>query len=368
MVKKVLIYSTAYFPMVGGAEVAIKEIADRLTDFEFVLVTARLNRAYPKKEKIGNVTVYRLGWGTHFDKLYLAFLGGRFGLKLTQDEPFGLVWGMMASFAGLAALRFKELSPGVKFLLTLQEGDDLKEVEKKMRILKWRFKKVFILADQVQVISSYLREWAMSFGVEEKNITIVPNGVDLDKFNFSGRNKNKTIITTSRLVKKNGVDTLIRSLALLPTDYRLKILGVGPDEKKLKNLARELGLSERVDFVGFVASENIKDYFAQAEVFARPALSEGLGNSFLEAMAFGLSVIGTPVGGIIDFLKDGETGWLVPPNDPQVLAEKIKFITKEENEAQVEEVIKKARSLVEEKYNWVKIAEEMDSLLSRLAE
>ncbi|HRZ30048.1 MAG TPA: glycosyltransferase family 4 protein [Candidatus Paceibacterota bacterium] len=362
MVKKVLIYSTAYFPMVGGAEVAIKEITDRLPDFNFILVTARLSRAYSKKEKIGNVAVYRLGWGTCFDKLWLAFYGGHFGLKLAKDESFCLVWGVMASFAGLAALRFKELSPRSKFLLTLQEGDDLEEVERKMRVLRWRFKKIFTLADQVQVISRYLREWAQSFGTEEKNITIIPNGVDLDKFNFRGQTKNKTIVTTSRLVKKNGVDTLIRSLTFLPDDYRLKILGVGPDEKKLKNLVRELGLSERVDFVGFVSSENIKDYFAQAEVFARPALSEGLGNSFLEAMAFGLPVLGTPVGGIVDFLKEGETGWLIPPNDPQTLAEKIKFITKEENGAQVEEVTRKARSLVEEKYDWVKIAREMGHL------
>lgn len=356
MKKRILIYSTAYFPLVGGAEVAIKEITDRLGEgFEFVLITARIDNKLPKRERIGNVDVYRMGLGTSFDKLWLAIGGGYLGVKLARKEPFCMVWGVMASFAGLAALRFKELKSEIPFLLTLQEGDDLDDIEKKMRILWWRFRKIFISADCVQVISNYLADWARRMGTTGK-IELIPNGVDLSKFQLGQREKNKTIITTSRLVKKNGVSNLIRALLILPSDYKLKILGIGPDELKLKKLTKELKLSSRVSFLGFVSSDKISYHFSQSEIFARPSLSEGLGNSFLEAMAFGLPVVGTPVGGIPDFLEENETGWFCEPNNPRSLVEKIKYITDPNNLNQVDRVVMKARLLVEEKYDWDKIA------------
>lgn len=365
MAKNVLIYSTAYLPMVGGAEVAIKEITDRLLDFNFVLITSRINRHLPRYEKIGPIEVYRLGWGTRFDKLWLAFRGGHFGLKLAHHEPFTLVWGVMASFAGLAALRFKELQPELPFLLTLQEGDDLKEVEFKMLPLWWRFKKIFTEADQIQVISSYLSTWAQKMGALGE-IKLIPNGVDLTKFSFAERKINQTIITTSRLVKKNGLDTLIRSLLFLPANFRLQIFGLGPEADKLKKQVQDFRLTERVDFNGLVASAELPTHLHQAEIFVRPARSEGLGNSFLEAMACGLPVIGTPVGGIPDFLKEGETGWLVEPDNPVALAEKIKLIIQPDNKLQVDRVVNQARRLVEEKYDWVKIADQFRELLQQL--
>jgi len=365
MSKRVLIYSTAYFPLVGGAEVAVKELTDRLVDFEFVLITARLNRRLPKHEDIGRVKVCRLGWGTRFDKLWLAFYGGRFGRKLAQGEAFGAVWGVMASFAGLAALRFKELEPEVSFLLTLQEGDDLTGVEFKMKPLWWRFNKIFTAADHIQAISHYLADWAKKMGALG-SIEVIPNGVDLNKFKFVGRKNNQTIITTSRLVKKNGIDTLIRSLLFLPAEYRLQIFGSGPESDSLKSLAQKFNLAHQVDFNGQIMTDDLPSHLAQAEVFARPSLSEGLGNSFLEAMAVGLPVIGTPVGGIPDFLAEGETGWLVKPNNPVDLAEKIKLILNPDNKTQVDQVVVQARKLIEEKYDWDKIVEKMKEIFKNL--
>jgi len=360
MKSRVIIYSTAYYPIIGGAEVAIGEITDRLPNFDFVLITARLKRELPKVEIIGNVKVYRLGWGCPLDKLYLAFRGGYCLAK--KEGAFSVVWGVMASFGGLGALRFKELNPNASFLLTLQEGDDLVSVERKMLLLKWRFTKIFSLADYVQVISSYLGSWAKHMG-SLAPVEVVPNGVDLEKYVFRGRQKNHLIITTSRLVKKNGLDTLIRAMIFLPKDYKLQVIGVGPELASLKKLVTKFKLTDRVEFVGFVPNPEIPNYLARAEIFSRPARSEGLGNSFLEAMAVGLPVIAPPVGGIKDFLHDGETGWLVNSDEPIALAEKIKVLTLESNYRQIDEVVSRARRLVEENYNWDKIAERMDNIL-----
>ena len=73
--KRVIIFSTAYFPLVGGAEIAVKEIADRLGDeFDFVMVTARIRKDLPSYEKVGKVNVYRVGFGSNWDKYLLPFL------------------------------------------------------------------------------------------------------------------------------------------------------------------------------------------------------------------------------------------------------------------------------------------------------
>lgn len=366
MKPRVIIYSTAYYPIIGGAEVAIREITDRLPNFDFVLITARLKKSLPKLEVIGNTKVYRLGVGCPLDKLWLAFWGGYFGARLAKEEgSFSIVWGVMASFAGLSALRFKELRPDTSFLLTLQEGDDLVSVERKMFLLKWRFRKIFSSADYIQAISHYLADWARRMG-SSVPVEIVPNGVDLEKYVFRGRKKNHLIITTSRLVKKNGLDTLVRAMIFLPKDYKLQIIGVGSELSALKNLVSKFKLIDRVLFVGFVPNSEIPNYLAEAEIFSRPARSEGLGNSFLEAMAVGLPVIAPPVGGIVDFLREGETGWLVGPDEPIALADKIKALTLEANCSQVDEVVLRARRLVEENYNWDKIADKMADILAKL--
>src|SRR6056297_1497875 len=96
--KKIAVFTTAYFPFIGGAEVAVKEISKRLTDHHFDVYTARLSRKLPKTEVEGNVTIHRLGWGCFLDKLYLAFWGHR---KVVGE--YDLIWGIMASFGGLAA-------------------------------------------------------------------------------------------------------------------------------------------------------------------------------------------------------------------------------------------------------------------------
>lgn len=384
--KHILIFSTAYLPLVGGAELAVKEITDRLPECRFSLVTARLKRGLAKREKIGQVEVFRLGLGWSLDKFLLAILGPFWASWRFKNDPPAMVWGIMASFGGLAAVAYKKRT-GRPFLLTLQEGDNLTEIEKKSRILAGWFKQIFTRADAIQAISTYLKDWALKMGAACP-IEVVPNGAEKCDANIrihSNDTKGKDgdskifdrapntynltpvlIITTSRLVKKNGVDDLIRALKFLPGNFNLKIVGIGSDEAKLKKLVSDLGLDARVVFVGFVSPEKIFEELATAAVFVRASRSEGLGNSFLEAMSVGLPVVGTPVGGIPDFLKEGETGWFCEPNNPESIAEKIKLIADPANRELIEKVTDKARCLVEEKYNWEIIAVEMSKIFEKL--
>ena len=362
MKKRVLIFSTAYLPLIGGAEIAVKEITDRLPDYDFVLITAKLKKELQTEEWIGNVKVVRIGKGDRLDKLRLIWSGPETAIKLGS---FDMIWSIMASYGGLAALKYKEKNKTIPLLLTLQEGDSMSRIYSKMIFCWRRFKRLFRFADRIQVISNYLGDWARSMGAKCP-VDIVPNGVDIEKFRNQKINiKNgKTIITVSRLEKKNGIEDLIRAFIYLPEDYKLVVIGIGSLEAKLKRIAARLGLVDRVRFLGNIEHGDIPFYLWTSDVFCRPSLSEGLGNAFLEAMAAGLPVVATSVGGIPDFLKDRETGLFCRVNNSKDIAEKIKIIF--EDNILRDNLIKNAKKIVEEKYNWTIISQEMSKIFAEL--
>jgi len=380
---KVLIFSTAYFPFIGGAEVAVKEITDRISDIKFDLITARMDKKLPIFERIGNINVYRMGFGWKtVDKIILLKFGFLKALLLNKKNNYDCAWSIMASQASIAASLFKVFNKKVKLILTLQEGDEEDYLARYVFGNKFLYKilirpchlLVFKKADKITSISDYLKKRAEKNGVKVP-VEIVPNGVDL--VNYELRIKNYeledlkrslgikddeyVLITTSRLVKKNAIEDAIEAMKFLPENVKFLILGDGHLKKELKLKTENLKLEERIIFAGAVDNKEIPKYLQIADIFVRPSLSEGLGNSFLEAMVVGLPVIATPVGGIPDFLSNGETGWFCGVKNPKSIAEKVKYILDEKNKDEVARVKENAKKMVKEKYNWNRIAEKMKS-------
>ncbi len=396
--KKILIFSTAYFPFVGGAEVAIKEITDRLgSDFEFDMITLRFDNRLPRVEKIGNVNVYRIGFTSNspamsdlvkfplkINKLLFPFLAWGKASSLHRENKYDGIWAMMAAFAGFAASFFKLNHPKVPYLLTLQEGDPIPVIKKKVRFVYPLFKNIFTKADKIQVISNYLADWAKD--MKGKNIEVIPNGVNIKKFSLEIdkeikdnlrrelgiKEGEKVLITASRLVKKNGINDILESLTYLKSNnFKAIILGDGPDRKKLEDLTAKLKLAEQIIFLGRYNNDDLPKYLAISDIFSRPSLSEGQGISFLEAMAASVPVIATQAGGIADFLfdekrnKDKETtGWAVDIKNPKQIAEAIENILSDSNKTV--KVIANAKKLVEEKYNWDNISLAMKEIFINL--
>ena len=203
---------------------------------------------------------------------------------------------------------------------------------------------------------------------------MIPNGVDLALFAQQASSQSiasirekigittneRVIITASRLVEKNGIDLLIRTLRDLKNG-QLVVAGVGKLRTKLQALAADIGVAHRVHFIGHVSHRDLPAYLQLADVFVRPSRSEGLGSAFLEAMAAGLPVIATPVGGIPDFLKDRETGIFCAVNNPKDLASKIELVLHDEPLRQ--RLIENGRRLVRSGYEWDKVAREMNAVL-----
>jgi glycosyltransferase involved in cell wall biosynthesis len=167
-------------------------------------------------------------------------------------------------------------------------------------------------------------------------------------------------------VVKNAVGDIVKALSYLPNHVKLLILGQGYEEEKLKLEAGKLKPAtdgkSRVSFLGYVPHAEMPKYLQISDIFMRPSLSEGLGNSFLEAMAAGLPVIATPVGGIPDFLRDGETGLFCEVNNPKSIAQKVEKLIKDRESR--EYIVRQAKEMVEEKYIWESVVREMKKIFN----
>ena len=371
--RRILIFSLAYFPrFVGGAEVAVKEITDRIApgDIEFDMVTLGDGRGLAF-EKIGKVNVHRVFKKAGLiQKLLFPLSAFKKAGELDSADHYDLLWPIMASYAGWAAWLFKKLNRRVPLVLTVQEGENFR----RRSLFRFVFSPIFASADRIQVISGFLAEWSAKMG-GKCPITVIPNGVDFDLFSrkipierASGLKKSLGkkeddifLVTTSRLARKNAVSDLIKALTYLPANVKLLVIGSGPLTSGLLALTARLKLDDRVRFLGFVPHENLPAYLQVSDIFVRPSLSEGLGNSFLEAMAAGLPVIATPVGGIPDFLKDGETGLFCEVGNPLSIAQKVEKLIKDGESRN--HIVEQAAKMVREKYDWDMIADRMKSLL-----
>ena len=377
----VYVFSTAYFPFVGGAEIAIQEVSRRLKDrFDFIIVTARMRRGLPKREVRPEGTVIRLGFGLNFDK-WLLPLFALWKLKIGNcpsvlssgsKEKFenSILWGMDLSQGSIAAALLKLFFPRIPFVCTLQYGYGDERIERgRGGMIRRGLSLILSRADHVTAISSYLLGVGERYGYQGAR-TRIPNGVDSVRFRRpAGLSPagEKIIVTTSRLVPKNGIDILIQAIAEVKKtipDIRCHIIGDGPERKSYQLLVISYRLENNVKFFGSVPYEEIPNYLWGASVFVRPSRSEGMGNSFVEALAAGLPIIGTPVGGITDIIEDGKTGLFSKPEDPEDLAEKILAVLRD---SRLKDRIRKAgRALVEKRFGWDAISTEYGNIFSSL--
>jgi glycosyltransferase involved in cell wall biosynthesis len=392
MPKKILIFSLGYYPEpVGGAEVAIKEITDRIdpSEIEFHMVALGYDKKTPRIEKVGNITVHRIGFSRtkaepsdikkfplHYNKHLFLFWAPWKALRLHRTYHFDATWAMMAHPCGVPQSIFKLFAPKVPSVLTLQEGDPPEYMERLYKPIWPLFKRAFTKADVVQVISNFLSRWARSMGYKG-DIVFIPNGASTEasktfpteeleafKTEVGKKPSDILIVTVSRLVTKNAVDDIVRVLPLLPENIKLLVVGGGEDEEKLKKMAAELNLGSRVYFTGHVDRTMTAKSRAISEIFCRPSRSEGFGNSFASAMVSRLPIIATQEGGIADFLFDEKrnpdketTGWAVDKDAPAQIAEAVKDILARPE--QVKKVTETAYKLVTTQYDWNFIAKDM---------
>ncbi|MBI2063486.1 MAG: glycosyltransferase family 4 protein, partial [Candidatus Yanofskybacteria bacterium] len=164
---------------------------------------------------------------------------------------------------------------------------------------------------------------------------------------------------------------LIEAFHILNSKFKIQnskllLVGDGSEKENLKLKIENLKLGDSVIFAGSVGHYELPKYLRISDVFVRPSRSEGLGSAFLEAMAASLPVIGTKVGGIPDFLKNKETGLFAEVDSPENLAEKINLLLTDKELR--ENIIRNAKEMAVQKYDWDKIAGEFKKLYLELDE
>ncbi|MCW3997601.1 MAG: glycosyltransferase family 4 protein [Candidatus Bathyarchaeota archaeon] len=195
-------------------------------------------------------------------------------------------------------------------------------------------KEILKLADRIIVVSSATRKYVLSLGADSKKIVVLHNGVDIQRFRPEdvikeemrrklGIHKDaKVALSVRRLVYKNGIDTLIKSAEMVVqknSNLVFLVIGKGPDLSEVKERIRQLKLEKNIKLLGFISDEELPFYYNTADFFILPSKSgEGLPLVSLEAMACGLPVIATKVGGIEEIMEEN-FGIIVPPDNPDSL-------------------------------------------------
>lgn len=268
----------------------------------------------------------------------------------------------------------------IPYLVYVNGGDLLRERRKAERSAVKRMSSRSIMGNAAGIVAT--SKWVAQLATDVMNevgveklppVAALDLGTDPVHFNPSrdtgalrrrwGVGDAPIMLTVARLVPHKGQDMGIRALAMLSRDFpelRYIMVGEGHDELRLRELARELGVSDRVGFVGPMRDDELPEAYATSTIYLgasrvdREINVEGFGISFLEAGASGVPSIAGDSGGVRSAVRDGETGIVVPPTDVDAIADAIRsLLVNAERRTQMGEA---ARRAVETHYNWERVA------------
>ena len=190
------------------------------------------------------------------------------------------------------------------------------------------------LADRIVCVSDDSLRLSVEQGIPAGKLRRLWNGIDIERFAYTGPETRGPAVLVARLSPEKDIATLLSAVVLVARDepaFQMEIAGEGASQAELQRLASELGLAEHVRFLGLV--HDVPALLARARLFVLPSLTEGASLTLLEAMARGLPVVATRVGGNAEVVIDGETGFLIPTRSPAALAEKILRLWREPERA-----------------------------------
>lgn len=212
---------------------------------------------------------------------------------------------------------------------------------------------------RVTTLTDALRRAALQIGVDERKLRVIPNGVDVEEFTPAPDvEREKVILFVGFLIRRKGVEFLIEAAARVIArhpEYRIIIIGEGPEEIALRSQAAHLGIDGSVDFLGFQPQVDVRDWMRRAQIFVLPSVEEGQGVVLLEALASGTPVVGSDVDGIAEVITP-DVGRLFPVGDSTALAGYLLELIADNSLRNT--LGHAARRRAETEYDWDRLAQE----------
>ena len=325
-----LLINYEFPPLGGGAGTATFNIARELARMgaEVTILTSAF-RGLPRSEYIHGYRVVRIPTLRRrkdrcsiFEMITFMISAALFSLPVARKSRPQMTIAFFSIPCGPIAYLLKRLLR-IPYIVSLRGGDVPGYLGQEFaffhRITAPVTRLVWRNATHVVANSEGLQRLA-SQAMPDTEIVIVPNGVDFEKF-VPGNGSTQPVLSllfVGRLHMQKGLDSLLHALSsLLPEDqnYRLSIVGDGPERGPLTQLARDLRLDDRVDFLGWIDRDRIPVIYAAADAFLFPSRDEGMPNAVLEAMAAGLPILATRISGSEELVVDRENGLLVAVDD-----------------------------------------------------
>jgi len=203
---------------------------------------------------------------------------------------------------------------------------------------------------------------------KQKLVTTGARYVDTELFQIKKelRERKNLVGYIGRLEEGKGVMNSFEAIPLIlekQDNLEFFLGGYGPLYDRIKERLRSNNLSRKVELMGWIPHDKVANYLNELKLLVLPSYSEGLPTIVLEAMACGTPVLATPVGGIPDVIKDGETGFIMENNSPKCFAENIVRVLEHPD---LDEVTKNARKLIEEKYTYDAAVERYKEIFVRI--
>jgi glycosyltransferase involved in cell wall biosynthesis len=366
-----------FYPFIGGLEKKTLNLASSLIERgeRIEIITSRFYTAWPERELLKNVPVYRLPAPRIKVLGAVVFLAALCWYLFNHRARISIIHSFQAGYSSAVAIFMGKLlsKPTVLNLACSGGGGDIC----RNRRTPWgiAFLVLCRLASRIVVLNKNMHQELQAIHYNEQRIVWIPNGVDTAVYHgaedrqtlrtLMGIDSEKIILYTGRLAApQKMLEVLIVAYAKLSVSVptRLYIVGDGPEKARLQRIIKQYSLENSIRLIPAV--EEVLTFLQSADVFVMPSLFEGLSNAILEAMACGLPVIATRVAGNTDLIEDGVNGVLVEPNNAAELAAALSHLIK--NPERAREIGCRAQALIKERYNLDLIAEKYIALYKSL--
>lgn len=375
---KLLMLNSEYPPIGGGQGNANKAMIEEFakTDIEIDLITASSGKKHKKAN--GNIRLFFLNIGkngrnflfqsskeliTYSIKAWI-FAAKLIKQAITKKNKYDAIIAWSGVPSGFIAMTLSFIFH-IPYIVLLR-GADVPFYDKrwiKLDRFVFRFLSPYIWKKSLLTVanSQSLRDLAYKTS-RKKKIDIIHNGIDLKRYSDKSDIKMMPpqIIAVGRLNKIKGFDLLIQAVAGIKSPCQLVIAGDGPEKENLENLAKMLGIENKVILLGRLEKEQLIHFYQESSIFCMSSYNEGMSNAMLEAIACGLPIVTTQVGGAAELVKGN--GTIVPCGDSFALQSALETLL--ENPERMKQYSERSLQIASE-FSWEIVTNSFIALLDK---